>query len=70
MVRGDPTPTPFAEAHGISDGEALISLLPIALAGDEEDSPIHFAHARHLVLVVHACLERHAIDHAAPPEEF
>jgi hypothetical protein len=70
MVRGDPTPTPFAEAHGIRDCEALISMLPISLAGDEEDSPILFAHARHMVLVVHACLERHAIDHAAPPEEF
>jgi hypothetical protein len=45
-------------------------MLPISLAGDEEDSPILFAHARHMVLVVHACLERHAIDHAAPPEEF
>jgi len=70
MVRGDPTPTPLAEAHGVRDCEALIRMLSIALAGDEEDSPILFAHARHLVLVVHACLERHAIDHAAPPEEF
>ncbi len=58
------------KAHGICDCEALISMLPIALAGDEGDSPILFALTRHLVLVVHACLERHAIDHAAPPEEF
>ncbi len=70
MVRGDPTPAPFAEAHCVRDCEALIRMLSIALPGDEEDSPILFAHARHLVLVVHACLERHAIDHAAPPEEF
>ena len=70
MVRGDPTPASFAEAHCVRDCEALIRMFSISLAGDKEDSPILFAHARHLVLVVHACLERHAIDHAAPPEEF